>query len=138
MLNVQPINENWSADMSVTALIVDDSATMLMSISGILAKAGLKVEQASSGEEALGKLQAGLKPKLMITDLNMGKMNGIELIRAARKTPGMMFTPILMLTTESQQDKRQEAKSAGATGWIVKPVDPASLTKLISQLVPGL
>jgi two-component system chemotaxis response regulator CheY len=124
--------------MSVTALIVDDSATMLMSISGILAKAGLKVEQASSGEEALGKLQAGLKPKLMITDLNMGKMNGIELIRAARKTPGMMFTPILMLTTESQQDKRQEAKSAGATGWIVKPVDPASLTKLISQLVPGL
>jgi len=123
--------------MSATALIVDDSPTMLMSIGGMLSKAGLKVEQASSGEEALGKLRAGLKPRLMITDLNMGQMNGIELIREARKTPGMMFTPILMLTTESEHAKRQEAKSAGATGWLVKPVNPASLLKLVDQFVPG-
>lgn len=123
--------------MSATALIVDDSPTMLMSIGGMLSKAGLQVEQASSGEEALGKLRAGLKPRLMITDLNMGQMNGIELIREARKTPGMMFTPILMLTTESEQAKRQEAKSAGATGWLVKPVNPASLVKLVDQFVPG-
>ncbi|MCW2315981.1 two-component system, chemotaxis family, response regulator CheY [Rhodoblastus acidophilus] len=123
--------------MSATALIVDDSPTMLMSIGGMLSKAGLTVEQASSGEEALGKLRAGLKPRLMITDLNMGQMNGIELIREARKTPGMMFTPILMLTTESEHAKRQEAKSAGATGWLVKPVNPASLLKLVDQFVPG-
>lgn len=110
---------------------------MLMSIGGMLSKAGLTVEQASSGEEALGKLRAGLKPRLMITDLNMGQMNGIELIREARKTPGMMFTPILMLTTESEHAKRQEAKSAGATGWLVKPVNPASLLKLVDQFVPG-
>jgi two-component system chemotaxis response regulator CheY len=124
--------------MAGTVLIVDDSPTMLLSIDGILSRAGLQVEKATSGEEALGKLKSGLKPRLVITDLNMGAMNGIELIRSARKIPGMQFTPILMLTTESQQDRRNEAKSAGATGWIVKPVDGASLIKLVGQLVPGL
>lgn len=124
--------------MSNKVLIVDDSPTMLMSIEGILVKAGLSVEKATSGEQALTKLQSGLKVRLMITDLNMGAMNGIELIRAARKVPGMTFTPMLMLTTESQQDKRNDAKAAGATGWIVKPVDGESLTKLVKQLVPGL
>lgn len=119
-----------------TALIVDDSPTMLMSIGGMLSKLGLKVEQASSGEEALGKLQRGLRPRLMIADLNMGAMNGIELIREARKTPGMSFTPILMLTTEIQQARRQEARAAGATGWLVKPVCPSNLVKLVDQLVP--
>ena len=124
--------------MAATVLIVDDSPTMLLSIEGILSKLGLHVEKATSGEEAVGKLKSGLKPKLMITDLNMGAMNGIELIRTARKIAGMQFTPILMLTTESQQDKRNEAKSAGATGWIVKPVDGISLVKLVGQLIPGL
>ncbi|MDR3374192.1 MAG: response regulator [Ancalomicrobiaceae bacterium] len=124
--------------MAGTVLIVDDSPTMLLSIDGILSRTGLKVEKAVSGEEALAKLKSGLNPRLMITDLNMGAMNGIELIRSARKVPGMQFTPILMLTTESQQDRRNEAKSAGATGWIVKPVDSASLVKLVGQLVPGL
>lgn len=124
--------------MSATVLIVDDSATMLMSIENILQKIGVNVEKASSGEQALSKLQGGLKVKMMITDLNMGAMNGIELIRLARKVPGMAFAPILMLTTESQQDKRNEAKAAGATGWIVKPIDGPNLTKLVKQLIPGV
>jgi two-component system chemotaxis response regulator CheY len=124
--------------MAATVLIVDDSPTMLLSIEGILSKLGLQVEKAASGEDAVSKLKSGLKPKLLITDLNMGAMNGIELIRTARKLPGMQFTPILMLTTESQQDLRNEAKSAGATGWIVKPVDGVNLAKLVRQLVPGL
>lgn len=124
--------------MTGTVLIVDDSPTMLLSIDGILSRAGLQVEKATSGEEALAKLQSGLRPKLMITDLNMGRMNGIELIRNARRLAGMQFAPILMLTTESQQDRRNEAKSAGATGWIVKPVDGPSLVKLVRQLVPGM
>ncbi|AYO86171.1 response regulator [Methylobacterium brachiatum] len=118
-------------------MIVDDSPTMLMSIEGILSKAGLGVVKAASGEEAVTTLQGGTKPNLLITDLNMGAMNGIELIRRVRKLPGLQFIPILMLTTESQQDKRNEAKSAGATGWIVKPVDPDALLKVIRQLVPG-
>ncbi|MDR3496562.1 MAG: response regulator [Ancalomicrobiaceae bacterium] len=123
--------------MAATILIVDDSATMLMSIEGVLSKAGLTVVKAASGEEALAKLKSGSKPNLMITDLNMGAMNGIELIRNTRKVAGMQFMPILMLTTESQQDKRNDARSAGATGWIVKPVDGATLLKVIGQLVPG-
>jgi two-component system chemotaxis response regulator CheY len=123
--------------MAATILIVDDSPTMLMSIEGILTKAGIAVIKAASGEEALAKLQKGDKPNLMITDLNMGAMNGIELIRNARKLPALRFTPILMLTTESQQDRRNDAKAAGATGWIVKPVNPENLLKVVRQLVPG-
>jgi two-component system chemotaxis response regulator CheY len=118
-------------------MIVDDSPTMLMSIEGILTRAGIAVIKAASGEEALTKLQKGDKPNLLITDLNMGAMDGIELIRSARKLATLRFTPILMLTTESQQDKRNDAKAAGATGWIVKPVDPENLLKVVRQLVPG-
>jgi two-component system, chemotaxis family, chemotaxis protein CheY len=124
--------------MAETILIVDDSPTMLMSIESVLTKIGLVVEKAASGEQALSRLSSGLKVRLMITDLNMGKMNGIDLIREARKLAHMKFAPILMLTTESQQDKRNEARSAGATGWIVKPVDPESLVKVVRQLIPGL
>ena len=123
--------------MATTIMIVDDSPTMLMSIEGILSKAGLGVVKAASGEEAVTTLQGTTKPNLLITDLNMGAMDGIELIRRVRKLPGLQFIPILMLTTESQQEKRNEAKSAGATGWIVKPVDPDALLKVIRQLVPG-
>lgn len=123
--------------MAATIMIVDDSPTMLLSIEGILTKAGLGVVKAASGEEALETLKSGTKPNLLITDLNMGAMNGIDLIRKVRKVPGLAFMPILMLTTESQQDKRNEAKSAGATGWIVKPVDSTSLLGVIRQLVPG-
>ncbi|MDO9428499.1 MAG: response regulator [Methylobacterium sp.] len=123
--------------MAATIMIVDDSPTMLMSIEGILTKAGMIVVKSENGERALDALKSGTKPALLITDLNMGAMNGIELIRHVRKLPGLQFTPILMLTTESQQDKRNEAKSAGATGWIVKPVDATALVKVIRQLVPG-
>ncbi|MHC2003534.1 response regulator [Methylobacterium sp. CM6241] len=123
--------------MAATIMIVDDSPTMLMSIEGILTKAGLGVVKAANGEQALETLKTGTKPSLVITDLNMGAMDGIELIRRVRKLRGLQFTPILMLTTESQQDKRNEAKSAGATGWIVKPVDATALIKVIRQLVPG-
>jgi two-component system chemotaxis response regulator CheY len=124
--------------MAETILIVDDSPTMLMSIESVLSKIGLKVEKANSGEQALSKLTGGLKVRMMITDLNMGKMNGIDLIREARKLGHMKFAPILMLTTESQQDKRNDARAAGATGWIVKPVDPENLVKVVRQLVPGV
>lgn len=123
--------------MTKTIMIVDDSPTMLMSLEGVLSKSGFAVAKAGSGEEAYKLLQGGLKPSLVITDLNMGAMNGIELIRSVRGLPGFRFTPMLMLTTESQQDKRAEAKSAGATGWLVKPVEPDALIGVIKQVVPG-
>ncbi len=118
-------------------LLVDDSKTLLMSMSSILSKAGFATDQAIDGADALDKLKAGLKPDLIITDLNMPKMDGISLISAVRKLPKLRFTPILMLTTESQQAKRQEARAAGATGWLVKPVAPQDLLNVIKQVVPG-
>jgi two-component system chemotaxis response regulator CheY len=118
-------------------LLVDDSTTLLLSMAGVLAKAGFQVEQARDGREALTKLQGGAKPNLLITDINMPNMNGIELIREARKLASMRFTPILVLTTESQQQKRDEAKALGATGWMVKPVPPDDLLKVIKQVAPA-
>ncbi len=120
-----------------TVMLVDDSPTILMSMESILTKAGYNVAKASDGTEALGKLRAGEKPDLIITDLNMPKMDGITLIREVRKLPGTRFTPILVLTTESQQAKRQEARRAGATGWMVKPVPAQDLLKVIQQVIPG-
>ena len=118
-------------------MIVDDSQTVLMSMEGILSKAGLDVSKAANAEEALVVLKGGRKPDMVITDLNMNEMNGIQLIREIRKIPGYQFMPIVMLTTESQQTKRDEAKSAGATGWMVKPVQPDNMLQIIRQLVPG-
>ena len=114
-----------------TIFLVDDSATILLSISGILSKAGYGVEKAPSALDALKKFQAGVKVDLLITDLNMPGMNGIEFIREVRKLPNYRFMPILFLTTESQQSKKLEAKAAGATGWIVKPFDPERLVAAI-------
>jgi two-component system, chemotaxis family, chemotaxis protein CheY len=118
-----------------TILIVDDSATIVMSVKSSLELAGFKVQTASDGQMALDKLQAGLKPDLVITDINMPRMDGLELIAQARKL--LRFTPILALTTESQQAKRDEAKRLGASGWLVKPVSGVDLVKVIRQVLPG-
>lgn len=118
-----------------TILCVDDSATVLLSLSAILTKAGYGVEKAASGDEGLGKLKSTVKPDLIITDLNMPGMNGIEFIRHVRQQPTMRFVPILFLTTESQQTKRAEAKAAGATGWLVKPVNGDELLNTIKLVM---
>ena len=120
-----------------TIFLVDDSTTMLMSLSEILQKAGFQVETAADGASALSQLKNGLKPDLIITDQNMPGLTGIELIRETRKLAAFRFTPILMLTTESQQAKRQEGKAAGATGWLVKPVAGKDLLGVIKQVLPG-
>jgi two-component system chemotaxis response regulator CheY len=119
-----------------TVLLVDDSTTLLMSIKAILEKSGYAVETATGGNAALIKL-ATLKPAIMITDLNMPGMDGITLIREVRKNPAFRFMPVLMMTTESQQEKRTEARSAGATGWLVKPVKPEELLAVLTKLLPG-
>ena len=120
-----------------TVMLVDDSATILMSLKTILGKAGFGVETASDGKEALGRLTSGLRPNLIISDLNMPNMDGITFIREARKTSGLRFIPMLMLTTESERTKRDEAKTAGATGWLVKPVATSQLLGVIKQVLPG-
>ena len=118
-------------------MVVDDSATIRMSLKTILTNAGFEIVQASDGEEALKMLQDGTKPDLIITDINMPKMGGLELIKNVRKLPRLRFVPILALTTESAQEKRDEARKNGATGWIVKPVKGAELLGVIKKVLPG-
>jgi two-component system chemotaxis response regulator CheY len=121
--------------MAKTVFIVDDSATMLMSVKQTLEMGGFKVETAQDGLEAFNRVKGGLKPDLVITDINMPNMNGIDFIRNARTI--LRFTPMLALTTESQAAKRDEAKKLGATGWLVKPVAGPELLKVVKQVLPG-
>ena len=118
-----------------TIMLVDDSATILLSISSILSKAGYTVEKAPNAEEALKKFNNGIRVDLLITDLNMPGMNGIELIREVRNLPSYKFMPILFLTTESQQARKMEAKAAGASGWIVKPATADELLNTIKLVI---
>jgi two-component system chemotaxis response regulator CheY len=116
-------------------MLVDDSTTILLSISSILSKAGYSVEKAPNAEDALKKFNNGTKIDLLITDLNMPGMNGIELIKEVRKLPACKFMPILFLTTESQQARKAEAKAAGASGWIVKPATADELLNTIKLVL---
>ncbi|QHL89641.1 response regulator [Sphingomonas changnyeongensis] len=123
--------------MPKTILIVDDSATMLMSVRATLEMNGYVVETAADGCKALSKLRSGLKADMIITDINMPHMGGMELIKQVRALPGYRFKPILTLTTESQAAKRDEARRLGATGWLVKPVPGPELLEVVRQVMPG-
>lgn len=121
--------------MARTALIVDDSPSMREMIAFTLKGAGFNVLQGGNGEEGLARLDAG-SAEIVITDLNMPVMDGITFIQKVRTRPKYKFTPILMLTTESQEAKKQAAKAAGATGWLVKPFNPEQLLKVVSKVLP--
>ena len=123
--------------MAKNIMVIDDSATMRMSLKANLELSGFKVVIADDGVHALTQLKGGTKPDLIITDINMPNMGGLELIKAVRALPGFRFIPILALTTESQQSKKDEAKKNGATGWLVKPVSGTELIKVIKQVLPG-
>lgn len=123
--------------MALTILVVDDSITMLMSLRTTLSMSGFLVETANHGQAALDKLKSGSKPNLIITDVNMPVMGGMELIGKVRALPGFRFIPILTLTTESEAAKRDEGKRAGATGWLVKPLCGDDLVKVIKKVLPG-
>ncbi len=118
-----------------TIFIVDDSPTILLSVSAILTKAGYAVEKASNGQDALTRFRGGIKVDLLITDLNMPGMNGLELIKEVRQLPNYRFMPILFLTTESQQARRAEARAAGASGWLVKPASADDLLNTIKLVL---
>jgi len=116
-----------------TVLLVDDSTTMLMSVKAALEIGGWLVEVAHHGKQALARLHQGLKPALIITDIQMPEMDGIEFIRQTRKT--LRFVPILVLTTESQQQLRDEARRLGASGWLIKPIKGDELLKVVGQIL---
>lgn len=119
-------------------LVVDDSSAMRFSVALILKEAGFEVFDAESAERALTVLDgmAGAKPDLFVFDLNLPGMDGIALTRAVRARPNHRFTPLLLLTKETAQARREEAKLAGASGWLVKPVGPADLLRVVRQVCP--
>ena len=120
--------------MSKTIMTVDDSASLRQMVSFTIKQAGYDVIEASDGQDALSKIN-GSQINMFITDLNMPNMDGIELIKNLRSNSDYKFTPIIMLTTESQDTKKQEGRSAGATGWIVKPFQPEQLIAVIKKVL---
>lgn len=120
--------------MGKTIMTVDDSASIRQMVSFTLKGAGYDVVEAVDGRDALSKV--GGKPiHMVITDLNMPNLGGIELIRELRKQAAFKFIPIVMLTTESQETKKQEGKAAGATGWIVKPFKAEQLLSVTKKVL---
>ncbi len=120
--------------MGKTIMTVDDSSSVRQMVSFTLRNAGYEVLEASDGQDALSKL-TGKAVQLVITDLNMPNLDGIGLIRSLRGQAAYKFVPIIMLTTESQAEKKQEGKSAGATGWIVKPFKPEQLLAVVKKVI---
>jgi two-component system chemotaxis response regulator CheY len=121
--------------MAKRILAVDDSKTIREMVAFTLKGAGYDVIEAEDGKTALALFGHG-KIDAVITDLNMPNMNGFELIRALRANLSYKFIPILMLTTEGDDSKKQEGKSAGATGWVVKPFNPDKLLEVIKKICP--
>jgi two-component system, chemotaxis family, chemotaxis protein CheY len=120
--------------MSKTIITVDDSASVRQMVSFTLKEAGYDVIEACDGKDALSKI-SNSPLHLIVTDLNMPNMDGIELIKNVRSNPAHKFVPIIMLTTESQETKKMEGKAAGATGWIIKPFKPEQLLAVIKKVI---
>ncbi|MFI5910603.1 response regulator [Dactylosporangium sp. CA-139114] len=120
--------------MSKTVLIVDDSASVRQVVTIALKGAGYEVIDAVDGQDALRKL-AGKRVHLIISDVNMPNMDGITLVGEVRKQPDHRFTPIIMLTTESQEEKKRQAQAAGAKAWVTKPFQPAQMLAAVSKLI---
>ena len=120
--------------MSAKILTVDDSASIRMTTRIALTNAGYEVTEAVDGSDGLAKLNSG-SFDLVITDLNMPNMDGLTMIRELRKVPAHTGIPVVFLTTESDGDIKQQAKEAGATGWLTKPFDPESLVKIAKKVL---
>jgi two-component system chemotaxis response regulator CheY len=115
-------------------MTVDDSATVRQMASLVLRGAGYDVVEAVDGLDALSKL-SGREMDLILTDLNMPNMDGFEFTRRVRALPNYKYVPVILLTTESQPEKKLEGKSAGATAWIVKPFSPDQLLAVIKKVI---
>ena len=120
--------------MSKTILIVDDSASLRQVVNIALSSAGYEVIEACDGVDALTKLD-GRKIHLIISDVNMPNMDGITLVKEIKQKPDYKFTPIIMLTTESQDDMKAKGQAAGARAWVVKPFQPAQMLTAVSKLI---
>lgn len=120
--------------MAKRIMVVDDSASLRQVVGIALKGAGYDVVEACDGKDALSKLD-GEKLHLIISDVNMPNMDGITMVKEIKKHPGYKFTPIMMLTTESQEAKKMAGKAAGAKAWLTKPFQPPTLLGAVSKLV---
>jgi len=120
--------------MSANILTVDDSASIRLTTNVALSSAGYTVTEAVNGAEGIAKATSG-NFDLIVTDLNMPVMDGLTMIRELRKIPSQMGIPIIFLTTESDGAIKQQAKEAGATGWLTKPFDPENLVKIVRKVL---
>jgi len=120
--------------MAKTIMVVDDSLSIRQVVGIALRQAGYDVIEGCDGADALAKL-TGQKVNLIISDVNMPNMDGISFVRELKTRPAYKFTPVLMLTTESQEDKKEQGKAAGARAWMVKPFKPDMLLAAVQKLV---
>jgi len=120
--------------MAKTIMIVDDSASLRQVVAIALKGAGYDVIEACDGKDALSKM-TGQKIHLIISDVNMPNMDGITLVKEVKANANYKFTPIIMLTTESQDSKKQEGQAAGAKAWVVKPFKPEQMLGAVSKLI---
>lgn len=120
--------------MAKTIMIVDDSISLRQVVGIALKGAGYEVIEGSDGKDALGKL-TGQKVHLIISDVNMPNMDGISFLKAVKQMPAYKFTPVIMLTTESQEAKKREGQAAGAKAWVVKPFKPDLLLTAVQKLI---
>ena len=120
--------------MTASILTVDDSASIRLTTRVALTNAGYSVTEAVDGQDGLAKLNSG-QFDMIVTDLNMPNMDGLTMIRELRKLPAHMGVPVIFLTTESDAEIKQQAKAAGATGWLTKPFDPQNLVKVVRKVL---
>ncbi|HEY3064476.1 MAG TPA: response regulator [Methylomirabilota bacterium] len=120
--------------MSAKILIVEDSRSMRRIVRAALEQDGHQVAESEDGRQALAALRE-VTPELIITDINMPEVDGISLVREIRRLPAFRFTPVIILTTESGDDAKENGRAAGATGWIVKPFDPDRLRHVVAQVL---
>ena len=120
--------------MPKTIMIVDDSASLRQVVCIALRGAGYDAIEARDGQDALNKL-VGQKVHLIVSDVNMPNMDGISFVKAVKALPAYRFTPIVMLTTESQAEKKAQAQAAGAKAWVLKPFNPPQLLAVVQKLV---
>ena len=120
--------------MGKKILIVDDSRTIRQQVGFTLTKEGFEVVEAEDGQDGLNKLQANADISMIVSDVNMPNMGGLEMVEAIRQIEQFKFLPIIMLTTESSGDIVDRAKKAGASGWLVKPFNPEQLVGAVKKL----
>jgi two-component system, chemotaxis family, chemotaxis protein CheY len=121
--------------MAKTILIVDDSSSLRMVVKLALTRAGYEVLEACDGKDGLAQLEKAGKVNLIVSDVNMPVMDGIAFVTEVKKHPRHKFTPVVMLTTEGQDAKKEQGKAAGAKAWIVKPFNPPQLLDAVSKLI---